>query len=331
MTSIPLNRGRRLATVRTTSSSRSRRLARIIVNRLVAAVVVLFLILLIVFLIGHFVGDPVLAYAPPDPSDEQLAQLRHSLGFDRSVWVQLGEFLKGVFTLDLGDSVWQKRPAMDAVMEVLPNTLILGLVGAAVAGVVGVAGGVLSGVRPGSWVDRVVNVLTVASLSVANFWVGLLLIVVFAVQLRWFPTSGWFQWQGMILPVITIAVIHSGRICQLTRAVVLQEMLKGHVLVARSRGLSFRRVVLGHVVRNTAPTILTTVAWELARMLGGAIFPVELVFGWPGVGPLMTTASTRHDFPIVEAAVLVTAGLVIVVNLLVDLANEFVLRTTEHS
>lgn len=309
---------------------RTRRIAALIGNRIASAVFVLLLILLVVFLIGHFVGDPVLAYAPPDPTDEQLAQLRHSMGFDRSVWTQLAEFLKGVFTFDLGESIWQKRPAMDAVLEVLPNTLVLAAVGAVAAGVIGVLGGVLSGVRPGTWLDRVVNVLTVASLSVANFWVGLLLIIVFAVQLRIFPTSGWFTWQGIVLPAATIAIIHSGRICQITRAVALQEMSKPHVLVAQSRGLAFRRVVLSHVVRNASPTIATTVGWELARMLGGAIYPIELVFGWPGVGPLMMTASSRHDFPVVEAAVLVTAGFVIVVNLIVDVGNEFLLRTAAH-
>lgn len=295
-------------------------LTSIVLRRLRDAVIAVFLVLVVIFLIGHFLGDPAAAYAPPDATDEQLAAIRHSLGLDRPFLAQFGEFLRDIVTFDIGTSVWQQRPAMDAVMEVLPNTVILALAGTFTAGVVGVVGGTLAGSRPGSAIDKVVNFFTVLSLSVPNFWVGLLLIIVFAVQMRVVPTSGWYDWRGLVLPIATLAFIHGGRICQVTRSVVFGELAKPYVQVARSHGLPWWRVVGGHIMRNAGATVLTTVGWEFARMFGGAIFPVELVFGWPGVGPLMTTAASRHDFPIVEAAVLATATLVIAVNLVVDVA-----------
>ncbi|MFF1421836.1 ABC transporter permease [Streptomyces sp. NPDC058280] len=309
--------------------SRRTALAWIVLRRLRDAVVVLAFVLVAIFLIGHFVGDPASAYAPPDATDAQLAQLRHSLGLDEPFWVQFADFLRDVVRLDTGTSIWQQRPAMDAVMEVLPNTVLLAAAGTLAAGVVGVLTGVLAGANPGSLADRIINVCSVVSLSVANFWVGLLLIIVFAVQLELVPTSGWYDWRGLVLPIATLAFIHGGRICQVTRSAVLGEMTKPYVQAARSRGLPRWRLVGGHVVRNAGTTVLTTVGWESARMLGGSLYPIELVFGWPGVGPLMTTSASRHDFPIVEAAVLVTASLVILINLVVDVATHLFDRRSQ--
>jgi len=296
------------------------------VSRLRDAVLVQLLVVITIFVIGFYVGDPVSAYAPPDATPEQLDQLRHSLGLDRPFWVQFGHYLADLARLDVGTSVWQQRPAMEAVWEVIGNTILLAVLGAVAATVFGVVGGILAGARPGSRTDKVINLISVVSLSVASFWIGLLLIIVFAVRLNLVPTSGWYEWRGLILPVATLGFIHGGRICQVTRSVVVGEMSKPYVLVARSRGLPWRRLVAGHVLRNVAVTVMTTAGWEFARMFGGSIYPIEVVFAWPGLGPLMTTAAHRHDFPIVEAAVLITGALVIVVNLVVDVASHLLDR-----
>ncbi|GAA3728165.1 ABC transporter permease [Plantactinospora mayteni] len=295
-------------------------------RRLRDAVIVQFLVVAVIFVIGYYVGDPVSAFASPEATEEQLAQLRRSLGLDQPFWVQFGRYLEDLARLDVGTSVWQQRPAMEAVWEVIGNTVLLAILGAVAATVFGVVGGVLAGTRPGSAVDKVINLISVLSLSVASFWIGLLLIIVFAVRLNMVPTSGWYEWRGLILPVATLGFIHGGRICQVTRSVVLDEMSKAYVLVARSRGLPYRRLVAGHVLRNVAATVLTTAGWEFARMFGGSIYPIEVVFAWPGLGPLMTTAAHRHDFPIVEAAVLITGALVILVNLAVDVASHLLDR-----
>ncbi|OLT09629.1 hypothetical protein BJF78_30325 [Pseudonocardia sp. CNS-139] len=286
----------------------------------------LFLVLVVIFVIGHVVGDPVRSFASPDATDEQLAQLRSAMGLDRPFHEQFLGFLGDVARLDMGMSLWQQRPAMDAVTEVLANTVVLAVAGLIAAALFGVVGGVLAGSRPGTWVDRVVSTLSVISTSVANFWVGLLLIVVFAVYLRLVPTSGWYTWSSLLLPAVTLGFAHGGRICQVVRAVVLAEMTKPYVLAATSRGLPWRRLVANHALRNSGTTVVTTVGWEFARMFGGSIFPIEVVFAWPGLGPLMTTAAGRHDFPIVAAAVLVTGVLVIVVNAVVDLVGHLMDR-----
>jgi peptide/nickel transport system permease protein len=301
-------------------------LGRLVVSRLRDAVVVQFLVVVTIFVIGFYVGDPVAAFAPAEATEEQLEQLRRSLGLDQPFWVQFGHYLENLARLDVGTSVWQQRPAMEAVWEVIGNTVLLAVLGAIAAAIFGIIGGVLAGTRPGSLADKIINLVTVTSLSVASFWIGLLLIIVFAVQLDLVPTSGWYEWRGLILPVATLGFIHGGRICQVTRSVVLSEMSKPYVTVARSRGLPYRRLVAGHILRNVAATVLTTAGWEFARMFGGSIYPIEVVFAWPGLGPLMTTAAHRHDFAIVEAAVLITGALVILVNLAVDVASHLLDR-----
>jgi peptide/nickel transport system permease protein len=159
----------------------------------------------------------------------------------------------------------------------------------------------------------------VVALSVPNFWLGLLLIVVVAVQLRLLPTSGFASWQGLVLPAITLALVHGGRIFQLVRSATFEEMTKPYTLVARSKGLPERVVLWKHAFRNTAVTVTTTVGWEYVRMMGGAAFAIEVVFAWPGIGQLMINAASRHDFPVLQAAVIVAGAFVILTNSVVDL------------
>lgn len=296
-------------------------------RRVTDSIIVLVLLIVSVFIVGYVVGDPVQSFAPPDATPEQLDQIRRSLGLDRPFAVQFVEYLRNLLSLDVGTSVWQQRPAMDAVLEVLPNTIILALCGAVAAAVVGITGGVIAGSMPGSVADRIISFFSVVSISVANFWVGLLLIIVFAVNLNLVPTSGWYSWSGLILPTATLAFIHGGRICNITRSVVIEEISKPYVLTATSRGLSRTRVVVNHVLRNCGLTIVTTAGWEFSRMLGGTIFPIEIVFAWPGLGPLMTTAAGRHDMPIVIAAVLVAGVLVMCISAAVDLLGHVLDRT----
>lgn len=296
-------------------------------RRVVDSFIVLVLLVVGVFIVGYVVADPVQSFAPPDATPEQLEQIRRSLGLDRPFAVQFFEYLRNLLNLDVGMSVWQQRPAMDAVLEVLPNTIILAVCGAIAASVVGITTGVIAGSMPGSAIDRVISFFSVVSISVANFWVGLLLIIVFAVNLDLFPTSGWYSWSGLVLPTATLAFIHGGRICSITRSVVIEEISKPYVLTATSRGLSRTRVVLNHVLRNCGLTIVTTAGWEFSRMLGGTIFPIEIVFGWPGLGPLMTTAAGRHDMAIVVGAVLAAGVLVMCVSAAVDVLGYVLDRT----
>jgi peptide/nickel transport system permease protein len=154
---------------------------------------------------------------------------------------------------------------------------------------------------------------------VPNFWLGLLLIVIVAVQLRALPTSGFTSWQSLILPAVTLGMIHGGRIFQLVRSVTFEEMTKPYALVARSKGLPERLILWKHILRNIAVTMATTIGWEYVRMMGGAAFAIEVVFAWPGIGQLMIHAASRQDFPVLQAAVIVAGTFVILTNALVDL------------
>ncbi len=291
----------------------------LLLRRLRDGVITLLLVVAVIFVLAHVVGDPALVYAPVDATDEEIERLARAFGLDRPFWERFGGYFADVFTGDFGESHWQKRPALTAVGEALPNTIYLTLAGILGAGILGIAGGVLAGSRPGSLFDRGSNFLSVSALSVPNFWLGLLLIVVFAVQLDFFPTSGMFGWKSIVLPATTIAVVHGGRIFQLVRSATVDEMSKPYVRVARSKGFPARTVLWRHVLRNTGLTTATIAGWEYVRLWGGAVFAIEWVFAWPGIGTLTINAAHRQDFFVLQASVIIAGAFVVVSNLLVDL------------
>ena len=294
-------------------------LGLLLLRRLRDGVITLVLVVAIIFVLAHVVGDPALVYAPIDATDEEVERIARQFGLDKPFHERFGRYFADIFTGDFGESMWQQRPALRAVAEALPDTIQLTLAGIAGAAVLGIAGGILAGSRPGSLFDRGSNFLSVTALSVPNFWLGLLLIVVFAVQLGIFPTSGRLNASSIVLPALTIAVVHGGRIFQLVRSATVEEMSKPYVRVARSKGFPHRRVVWGHVLRNTGLTTATIAGWEYVRLWGGAVFAIEYVFAWPGIGTLTINAAHRQDFFVLQAAVIIAGAFVIVANLVVDL------------
>ena len=296
-----------------------RSLSAFTLGRLRDGVVVLFLVTLVIFVLGHVVGDPASVMAPVDASQQEIARLRQQLGLDRPFQEQFASYFGSLIRGDFGQSLWQNRPALTVVLEALPATIVLTLAGLLIAGLGGSLLGILAGARPESRLDQAANFLSIVALSVPNFWLGLLLIVIVAVQLRALPTSGFSSWQSLILPAVTLGMIHGGRIFQLVRSVTFEEMTKPYALVARSKGLPERLILWKHILRNIAVTMATTIGWEYVRMMGGAAFAIEVVFAWPGIGQLMIHAASRQDFPVLQAAVIVAGTFVIVTNALVDL------------
>ena len=291
----------------------------VVARRIRDGVITLLIVVTVIFTLAHVVGNPALAYAPIDASDEEVALIERQFGLDRPYTERYVEYLGDLVTGDFGDSNWQKRPALDAVREAIPATIQLTLAGILVASVFGAVGGLLAGVSPNSAFDRMANFFSVSALSVPNFWLGLLLIVVFAVNLGWFPTSGRYGWSSIVLPAVTLGIVHGGRIFQLVRSATVEEISKPYVMVARSKGFSMPVVVGRHVLRNTGLTMATTVGWEYVRMWGGAAFAIEYVFAWPGVGLLMINGANRQDFYVLQCAVIIAGAFVIVSNLLIDL------------
>ena len=300
-----------------------RSLLAFVFARLRDGLIVLFLVTLVIFVLGHVIGDPAVVMAPVDASDQEIARLRQQLGLDRPFRDQFVSYFGSLVQGDFGQSLWQDRPASTVVLEALPATVLLTLVGLVVAGLGGSILGVLAGARPESHLDRSANFLSVAALSVPNFWLGLLLIVIFSVHLGVLPTSGFANWQSLILPAGALGAIHGARIFQLVRSATFEEMTKPYALVARSKGLPERLILWKHILRNIAVTMLTTIGWEYVRMMGGAAFAIEVVFAWPGIGQLMIHAASRQDFPVLQAAVIVAGAFVIMTNALVDLLYRY--------
>ena len=314
-----------MQTTTATASSRPS-LRGLLLRRLRDGIIVLLLVVTVIFFLAHIVGNPALVFAPVDATDEEIAKIHRQFGLDRPVAERYWEYLVGLARLDFGESTWQQRPAIEAVMEALPSTIYLTVAGLLAAAAAGVIPGVVAGARARRPFDRASNLLSVTALSVPNFWLGLLLILLFGVQFGWLPTSGRFETASVVMPAATLGIVHGGRIYQLVRSATFEEMSKPYVTVARSKGLSEWSILSRHVMRNTGVTTATIVGWEYVRMWGGAVFAIEYVFAWPGVGLLTIDAAHRQDFFVLQAAVIIAGAFVIFSNLLIDMGYQFIDR-----
>ena len=263
-------------------------------------------------------GDPARLMLRPEATEEQVQALRESLGLNAPLHVQFGEYMIGIFQGDFGESLWQRVPALPIVIDRIPATLYLAGVTLLIAVPLAVILGIVSAVKPRSIADRIVTVISLTGVSTADFWLGLMLILFFAVQLGWLPTSGYGGPEFVILPAIALAVRPIGRISQVVRSAMIDEMSKGYVTTARAKGLRQRVVIFVHVLKNAAIPVVTLAGDEASVMLNGAVV-IETVFGWPGVGVLVIQAIERRDLPVIEASVMAIAVMIVTVNLLVDL------------
>ncbi len=259
----------------------------------------------------------------PEATEEQRQALRESLGLNDPLLVQFGRYMGDLARADFGNSIWQRVPAMDIVLDRLPATLYLAGATLIVAIPLAVLLGTISAIKPRSIADRVVTVVSLAGVSTADFWLGLMLILLFAVRFGWLPTSGYGGLTFVVLPAATLAVRPIGRISQVVRSAMLDQMRSGYVTTARAKGLTEKVVILSHTLKNAAIPILTLMGDEAASLLNGAVV-IETLFGWPGVGILLIQAIENRDLPLIEASVIVIAILIVGVNLLVDLAYTFI-------
>jgi ABC-type dipeptide/oligopeptide/nickel transport system permease component len=204
-------------------------------------------------------------------------------------------------------------------LEWLPKSLILSLLAIALALSISVPLGILAAFRPTSVLSRAIAALSVVGITIPVFWLGIMLILLFALRLPWFRTSGYGTWRHLVLPTVTLAALPAGRITQMVRSSMLQEMGRQYTVTARAKGLKERAITLRHVLRNAAIPIVTLTGFELGRMLAGNTIVVEVVFAWPGVGLLATEAILRRDLPLIGANVFIVATLVVVINILTDM------------
>jgi peptide/nickel transport system permease protein len=298
-------------------------MGRYLFRRLLHSILVLAGVLCVVFVIGHGLGDPAKLMLPIDASDDQIRALRVKLGLEDPFLVQFVRFAAGAAVGNFGDSLQMKVPALGLVVARIPATLYLTVVTVALTVGPAVLLGTLAATWPRSIFDRIVTVISLAGVSVASFWLGLVLILVVAVELSWLPSSGYGGFSFVILPALTLAVQPMGRIAQVTRSTMMDELSKPYVITARSKGLTESAVITFHALKNAALPIITLVGHEGASLLNGAVV-VETIFAWPGVGILLIDSIGRRDLPLVEATVFVIAMMIMLLNLLVDLAYAYV-------
>jgi peptide/nickel transport system permease protein len=292
---------------------------RYLVARLAQTVLVVFLSLTAVFGMVRLTGDPVLLFMPMDIQAKDVNEFRERLGFNDPLAVQYWRFLGAAVRGDFGESLRYRRDALGLVLERLPATLLLAGAALALTAVVAVPLGVLSAVRRDSAFDHVATIVTVLGQATPGFWLGLMLIYVFAVQLRWLPTGGMGTIAHVVMPAVVLAAFYSARVARLTRSAVLDTLGEDYVLTARAKGLAESRVIGKHTLRNSAIPIVTLAGLEAGQLLGGAVV-TETIFAWPGLGRLTVQALLNRDFPVVMAAVSFTSIVYTLMNLAVDLA-----------
>jgi peptide/nickel transport system permease protein len=263
-------------------------------------------------------GDPAANYAPPNPSSAQLQAIREQFGLDKPLPVQFWTFLQRLFHGDVGTSFFFKRPALEVVMERLPYTVTLAVAAIVVTAIVAIPLGVWMARRNNTAAELGANIGTIAGQSMPDFWIGFVLLIVFAVNLRWFPSSGFDSMASVVLPTVTIAILQIALISRLVRREMVVNLASPYLTVARSRGVSERALTWRYAFANSAIPVVTALGTRFAAMLNGVVI-VEVVFNWPGVGELVVNALSQRDFPLIQATVLVTVLLALVVQLLVDL------------
>ena len=300
-------------------------------RRLAMIVPVLFGVSVIVFLIMALIpGDPALAILGSFATPENVAGLRRELGLDRSLVEQYGIWLGNLLQGDFGRSYSLNRPVMDEIADRLGPTLLLAGASLVLCTVLGLAAGVVSAVRQYGWQDKILTLLVLVGLSTPSFWLGLILVLVFSIQLGWFPVSGMYAIYGggdladllhhLALPAITLAVVATGVIARLTRSTMLEVLRQDFVRTARAKGLNEGIITYKHALRNALVNIVPVIGIQTGFVLGGAVY-IETVFQWPGIGRMLVTAISTRDILLVQGGVLVVAACYVLINLAADLVQ----------
>ena len=293
--------------------------------RLIQAFVVVFLVVTIVFFVSRTVGNPEVALLPFDASNADLERVKESLGLNDPLLVQYGKFLWDLAQGDFGSSwLGGGRPALDAIGDRAVSTLKLGVAGVVFAIALAVPLGILAALRRGTVVDWLARLVAVIGQATPSFWLGLMMIFFFAVQLGWFPTGGEEAGlRSLILPAIALGLFELVAIMRLTRSGMIEVMDTDFIRTARAKGLSERVVIGRHAVRHALLPVVTMLGLSLGRLIGGSVI-IEMVFAWPGVGRLIVDSIFKNDFPMVQASIIVLAASIAVVNLLVDVSYRLI-------
>lgn len=298
---------------------------RYILKRILWMIPVLLGAVFIVFSINRLSpGDPVAAALGGNYTQEQYDRVEAEMGLDKPFFAQLFDYLKGIVTeFDLGTSYKTKRAVSDEIAERFPITLKLALIGCAITVCIGIPGGVISATKQYSVADHIVTVLSLIFAAMPGFWLGLMMILLFALNLRWLPASGLQSWKSWIMPSIAVGITSVATITRLTRSSMLDVIRQDYIRTARAKGQREGKIIVKHALRNGIIPIITTVGFQLGILISGSVV-VESIFSIPGLGTLITSAVSNQDYDLIQGCVLVLAAIVCVLNLIVDILYGFI-------
>jgi peptide/nickel transport system permease protein len=298
----------------------------ILVRRLLGALPILLIVSLITFAMIHLIpGDPAAAIAGMSATAEQIANIRRDLGLDQPLLSQLWDWYANLLHGDLGRSLLLGQPVVQATMQRLPVTLALSAYALVLTLLVGLVTGIVAALRQNTWIDQAAMVLAMLGISLPSFYLGLLMIIVFAVDLRWLPTGGYIAltdnplgWLATsTMPAISLALLLAGLLARITRSTMLEVLRQDYIRTARAKGLPNRTVVVKHALANALIPITTVVGIIVSLLISGSVV-VETLFSIPGIGQLLTQAVLNRDYPMVQGGLLITTALLVLVNIAVD-------------
>lgn len=301
---------------------------RLVTRRIAFVLPILLLVSIMVFGLVHLVpGDPATTLAGDSPTKEQVEDIRRSLGLDDPLWTQYGRWVGGAAHGDFGESLYSGRDVRDSIIERLPVTLSVAGLSIVVALVIAIPAGIVAATRRNRWPDTAATVGATLGLAMPSFFLGLLLVLVFAIKLEWLPATGYVgltddpvQWlRHMILPALTLGAAVAAETTRQLRSSMIDVLDQDYIRTARAKGLRARTVLTRHSLRNAAGPVITVMGFQIAFLLGGSVI-VEQIFALPGLGTLSVDAVLNRDLPVIQAVVLFTAMIVIVINLIVDVA-----------
>ncbi|AVO47589.1 ABC transporter permease [Phreatobacter cathodiphilus] len=290
--------------------------------RLLRAFVTIALVVTFAFVVLRLSGDPALIILGPESAPEAIAAFRKAWGVDEPLWQQYFSYFAAIAQGELGRSMRDGRAAIELVAERIPATLALTLPALALKIGIGIPAGIFAALRRGSLADRLVMLLSVAGFTVPSFVLGLVLVLVFAVQLGWLPSGGQDSWRHAILPIVTLGIGGAAVLARFTRSAMLEVLGQPYVRTASAKGVPWRRVVIGHALPNATIPTVTIIGFMVGSLIAGAVV-VESVFSWPGVGRLLVVAVSNRDLAVVQCILLLVAATMVVSNLVVDLLYGF--------
>ncbi len=295
-------------------------MAAYVIKRLLSGLFTIWMTTIAVTLLIHLVpGDPVqIMYAQSQSTTpEQLAQIRHSLGLDRPIYEQYFLYMSRILHGDFGATIRGNQPVLELLLVRLPNTLLLAITSLLITLIIGVTAGFFAAYKRGSWMDTTLMTGAILGISIPSFWLGLMLIYIFSVQLGWLPVSG-TDLKNLVLPAITLGVANAASVSRLTRSSMLDVLSQDYIRTARAKGLSENIVLSRHALRNGLVNVVNILGLQFTYMMGGAIV-VENVFAWNGIGRLAIQSIFQRDYPTIQGFILIFATVVVMVSVLLDL------------